>query len=232
MYSGPTALTLCLVLQVAVLSASSHATLRRPHCDVHQKDAIFAAIAPRDCYDAWKRGVSFAEEVVRYYDALCQPDCLAALTKLDHRCGVIRASRSHLWYECAKNEKEVGCYELAAENSDVMYKVYAKCWNEADTCAGECRAALEDFRDTHGCCVNTLYNATSLAFHDASVLDAAVYYSADMGVAQYGLWARCGVETPGFCSAPKGLSSSGRGTALARLVVVLGMAIIACLLLW
>ena len=229
MHSGA-ALTLCLALQAAVLVASSSNTTpqqqQQLHCNAHQKDDIFAEIAPRDCYDAWKRGVSFAEEVVWYYDALCQPDCLAALSELDRRCGVTKASRNHLWYECAKNEKDIGCYELAARNSDVMYNVYAKCWNEIGTCTSECRAALEDFRDTHGCCVKSLYNATSLAFHDSSVLRTAVYYSADMDVVQYGLWTRCGIETPGFCRAPKGLSSSGSVVAAAGLAVV-GIVVIA-----
>ena len=176
----------------------------------------------------------FIDEVLWYYDTLCHPDCLTALIELAQRCGTNQeASLNHLQFECAKNEKGIECYKLAAKNSDVMYDVYANCWNETDTCASECRAALEHFRDTHGCCVNTLYNTTSSAFDYESALSTAVYYDEDMGVVQYGLWERCGISTPGFCNTPQGLTSSGTGVhvALARLAIVVSVATIACLLL-
>ena len=99
-----------------------------------------------------------------------------------------------------------------------MYNVYTNCWNVKTSCPSECRSAISSFKETHGCCVNSLYNRTDLD----SVLSTVMLYDEEMGVASYLLWSVCAVvEAPSFC---QGTEAIGSGSGMPNEVTLAGLA--------
>lgn len=198
---------LLLAILAIALTATTRTEFTAHRCTLDKQDTVFAQLASRECYLTWKRRPSFVDEVTGYYDTVCQTECVQSLKSFGERCRVdIEDDLLSLGYNCAKNDDGVSCYSLAINSNEVMYNVYRNCWDMNTTCTQECHRAIATFRDTHGCCVNTLYNSTVFDVDD--VLSKTIFYTKMMGVANYSLWTSCGVETLGYCDRPGELSGS------------------------
>ena len=198
---------LLLATLTTALTATTHTWITAHRCSTDEQDTMFAQLASRECYLTWKQRSSYVDEVTGYYDTICQTECMQALKSFGERCTVdVEDHLVSMGYDCAKNEDGVSCYSLAIDSNDIMYDVYRNCWDTSATCTQACRGAIMTFRDTHGCCVNSLYNSTVFAVDE--VLNNAIFYTKAMGVANYSLWSSCGVETLGHCDKPRELSGS------------------------
>ena len=100
-------------------------------------------------------------------------------------------SALELRQRCGVNEKGELCTESSTET--ILFSVYNKCYSffTSNDCPTECREALEDMKETDGCCVNELNSTDSFRQDEIEVL-----------VTRYDLWSTCSVETPGYCSLP------------------------------
>lgn len=213
---------LLLAILATALTATTCTEFTAHRCTLDEQDTVFAQLASRKCYLTWKRRPSFVDEVTGYYDTVCQTECVQSLKSFGESCRVdIEDDLLSLGYNCAKNDDGVSCYSLAINSNEVMYNVYRNCWDMSTTCTPECRRAIATFRDTHGCCVNTLYNST--AFDVDDVLSKTIFYTKMMGVANYSLWTSCGVETLGYCDRPGELSGSDSADSAAPTVMFLGI---------
>ena len=110
-------------------------------------------------------------------------------------------SANELRQRCGFNHKNRSCgasLDTLSIGNDPIFSIYDKCYRFLSTgqCPTECRDALEELRDTYGCCVNN-FNTTSENRQE------------EIGpvVTSYGLWSACGVESPGFCSLPTSISA-------------------------
>ena len=194
-----------LLVTLPAVSIFAHTTTTTQRCSIDEQDTVLAQLASRDCYLAWRYGASFVDEITSFYNATCQPECIKALVDFGDKCNIdIQVNKLSLSYDCAQNDNGVWCYHLALNRNDVMYNVYANCIDMSTICTAACRSAIVAFRDTHGCCVNALYNST--VFENDELLQNTVFYTKMMGVANYSLWSSCGVETPGHCAVPRELS--------------------------
>ena len=194
-----------LLATLAAVPIFAHTTTTTQRCSIDEQDTVLAQVASRDCYLAWRYGASFVDEIMSFYNATCEPECIKALVDFGDKCNIdIQVNKLSLRYDCAENDNGVRCYHLAVNSNGVMYDVYANCMDMSTTCSAACRRAIVAFRDTHGCCVNALYNST--LFENDELLQNTVFYTKRMGVANYSLWSSCGVETPGHCDVPRELS--------------------------
>jgi hypothetical protein len=83
--------------------------------------------------------------------------------------------------------------------SDYVSALNSKCDSEISngphsSCRPTCRNELVEIKDALGCCVN---------YHNRSTSDPS-----DISSLAYGLWASCGVETPGFCESTLSLNGA------------------------
>ena len=126
----------------------------------------------------------------------------AQLIETYNTCGR-KGSALELGQLCGLNDKGTACFELQfTDNTDYLLSVYTSCFNyfSSGACTDRCKKALRQFRSKYGCCVN-VYNGT--AFGDSSQLLSSI-------VTSYGLWSRCGVESPGMCSLPDEIETGNR----------------------
>lgn len=203
------------------------ATTPSTECSMEEQEATFSQMASQDCFNAWKHGAAFVDEVMTFYDTICRPDCLRALREFGEQCKIDTIkSLEYLRYDCATNENGEHCYTIANEHNEIMHNVYTNCWNVSKTCTSDCRGAIESFRETHGCCANSLYNTTEMV--SDMVRDSVVYFNAMMGVTDAGLWRQCGVGALGWCEVPEGFAVSGAGAAVTRVTLVGGMVLPVC----
>ena len=80
-------------------------------------------------------------------------------------------------------------------NNPLYSSLLADCSSSSSTsCSPSCRSAINDISNSFGCCVN-VFNDTDSAPSQLS----------------YGVWSRCGVQTPGVCAAST-LTRSGAAT--------------------
>ena len=121
------------------------------------------------------------------------------LLQIYEECGDTE-SANQLRQRCGFNSKSRFCgtiLNFSASLTDTIFAVYNKCYNflSSGQCATACREALEDLKETYGCCVNSL-NSTSQSRQG----EIGVF------VTSYELWSACGVESPGFCNLPADVS--------------------------
>ena len=81
-------------------------------------------------------------------------------------------------------------------NSSCDYEIGNATNKEDLDCRRTCRNKLVEVKNALDCCVN---------YYNRSYLD----YPHDISSLAYGLWASCGVETPGFCESKLSLNGSG-----------------------
>ena len=116
---------------------------------------------------------------------------------------------------CRVNENNEFCAAVSGSNaessiqdSDFISLVTNCSSSSSSFCSPSCQNAVTTIANSHGCCVN-VYN-TSIG--GIQVLQLS-----------YGLWNRCGVDTPGFCSAST-LSGAATIKVLFAWMIALAMA--------
>ena len=159
--------------------------------------------------------VADAAIVFQALAVICEPACLEFARTVALNC--VPSYVDNLRLACGKNDRSAFCYQNLIQNNGTL--LLAKCFpnlyrptlppenttdNEQLTnatteasatqppfvCSDVCRRALEDFRAFHGCCVNNVFNTSAFGLET-------------FGIADYGLWGTCGVETvSGNCSSP------------------------------
>ena len=96
---------------------------------------------------------------------------------------------------CSVNENDQFCAAIVGSNvidsggsNDQQFtSLVTNCASSSSSfCSSSCRSAVTSIANSHGCCVN-VFNI-SIGGNQVPQLS-------------YGLWNRCGVDTPGFCSA-------------------------------
>ena len=124
------------------------------------------------------------------YVILCEPSCGGKVAEFYKDCGAEEEAKFGDAL-CAKNENGDLCYKevvLAMEDSDL---VNTECLPvNATSCSEDCKDALQTFKTTVGCCLNTFFNGT---------IDQSVHHE---NITSYELWSMCDVATPGFCAKP------------------------------
>ena len=121
------------------------------------------------------------------------------LLQIYEQCGDT-VSANELRQRCGFNARGRFCGiipDFTASLTDTIFPVYNKCYNflSSGQCATACKEALEDLKETYGCCVNNLNSTSQSRQREIGVF-----------VTSYKLWSACGVESPGFCSLPADLS--------------------------
>ena len=104
--------------------------------------------------------------------------------------------------ECSVNDNNEFCFEVIGSDifSDVSsnslyFSLVANCSTSSSAfCSSSCQSAINDINDSYGCCVS-VFNDTAFGAPELS----------------YGVWNRCGVQTPGVCT-DSTLTLSGAAT--------------------
>ena len=127
-----------------------------------------------------------------YCDEECGDPYLNYLKSCEEEGEESSEESSVSYYEdlCHENSNGVPCayYFLAQEKLQPAYYVEMNCNMEFgdagnSNCSFDCFIALHQFKNQLGCCVNNIYNHTETNM-----------------VADFNLWSKCGVSTPGHCS--------------------------------
>ena len=95
---------------------------------------------------------------------------------------------------CSVNENNEYCHGVAVIGSDFIsdlsstnslyFSLVVNCsTSSSDFCSSSCQSAINDISDSYGCCVS-VFNDTGFGAPELS----------------YGVWNRCGVQTPGVCT--------------------------------
>lgn len=169
--------------------------------------------------------VAQAAVVFQALQVICEPVCLEFVRTFAQEC--IPSYIPLLGLACGRNEQARFCYQTVALNNGSL--LLAQCYphlyqptlpglattaaaenttDEPDvftnsttetpvtstpppfTCSNVCRNALEEFRAYQGCCVSNAFNTSAFGI-------------LQYGIASYGLWGPCGVETvSGNCPSP------------------------------
>ena len=158
--------------------------------------------------------VADAAIVFQALAVICEPACLEFARTVALEC--VPSYVDNLRLACGKNDQAAFCYQNLMQNNGTFLlaecNLYQPATTVADnttdneqltnttteapatqpsfTCSDACRTALENFRAFHGCCVNNAFNTSAFGLEM-------------FGIANYGLWGTCGVETvSGNCSSP------------------------------
>ena len=175
--------------------------------------------------------VADAAIVFQALAVICEPACLEFARTVALNC--VPSYVDTLRLACGKNDQAAFCYQnliqnngtlllaqcfpdrylppatTAAENTTADDEQLTNTTTEAPApatqppfmCSNVCRTALENFRAFHGCCVNNAFNTSAFGLET-------------FGIADYGLWRVCGVETvSGNCSSPFADDVSPTGSA-------------------
>ena len=147
------------------------------------------------------------EKYVLYCDKECGPPYLDFLESCGGEVGELYAD----YYRnlCYENSNGIPCayYFLATEYLQPTYFVEENCelpYDNDTACSFDCFVSLHQIKYQMGCCVNNLYN-----------------HSVPSDLVSYGLWSKCKVSTPGYCSGDLGLVHSSF-PFVALLIVALG----------
>ena len=136
------------------------------------------------------------------YLVYCDEECGEPYLNFLKSCEDSEQSAQYYKDLCYENSNGVQCayYFLAQEKLQPAYYVENNCdmaFGNGNNCSFDCFIALHQFKNQLGCCVNNIYNHSS------------VYQVAD-----FQLWSKCGVDTPGRCSGGKVLISSSLVTTV------------------
>ena len=135
--------------------------------------------------------------VIDLFRTVCQEDCLPILYNFTVHCS--RSNAPILTLACATNDQMYPCYAAVAQNNGT--EVYTHCYapllamgsgmppQASLGCSTECSAAVQQFRNDIGCCVNNAFNTTAFGL-------------SSFGFANPTLWSACNVPTVSFCPNP------------------------------
>lgn len=140
---------------------------------------------------------------------LCSEACLPALTNYLSVCYSTTTGFAEVFERgvCLFNQNGELCYIATIDSfvnpsSDTAWvpRVMMNCFINftlldaipTENCSDGCRGGLQQGSDELGCCVDAVYNNT--------------FVSEYLPFAEYSLWSKCGVVTPGVCSSASALS--------------------------
>ena len=158
---------------------------------------------PDPCEDTPQLPEPLAEVTCTYLCALSQFFALNCkylsrkVLQIHEECGASdTVSARETRQTCGFNDKGDLC-GITEFDREYILSVYNECYRFYSTneCPTDCKEALQEMRDTYGCCVNNL-NTTQAIISD----------NIESLVTGYDLWSTCGVETPGYCPLPSDLS--------------------------
>ena len=126
------------------------------------------------------------EKYLMYCDEECGTPYLNFLTSCGGEVGEQYAN--YFKNLCYENSDGVPCayYFLATEYLQPTYYVEENCelpYQNGTSCSFDCFVSLHELKYHMGCCVNNIYNHTRPS-----------------DLAAYGLWSKCGVNTPYYCT--------------------------------
>ena len=114
---------------------------------------------------------------------------------------------------CRVNEKGVFCIRLLNVTANLLNiaadsDIVNDCAPSNDTCSSSCRDAIQAYRNDYGCCINTLFNFTTIPPPSAS----------------YELWSLCDVDTVGQCkSTLDPLIDSAMTLAITKVMIIFAL---------
>ena len=124
------------------------------------------------------------------YFVYCDNECGVPYLEFLSSCGPVGELYADYYQNlCHMNSNGVPCafFYLATSYLQPAYYVVQNCplpQTNGTSCSLECFVSLYQMKYQMGCCVNSIYNYSSL----------------ENDLAAYSLWNKCGVATPGVCS--------------------------------
>lgn len=209
----------CLLLLssgvISLLAQQTNLPLNKV-CRNETEQGLLGGFSP-DCFTAF-RALDFTDVTTILYVStfsrmnartLCSEACLPALTNYLSVCYDTTAGFAEVFERgvCLLNEDGELCYIATIDSfvnpsSDTAWVpiVMVNCFINftlfdaipTETCSDGCSRALQQASNELGCCVDAVYNNT--------------FVSEYLPFAEYSLWSRCGVVTPGVCSSASALS--------------------------
>ncbi len=156
------------------------------------------------------------DEYADFAASFCNERCGQPLVDLAYSCGS-RAEGAALVYTCRVNENGMTCGRILEAVIDDGTAAENACLPPSTRCSTTCRRALQDFRDTGGCCANFTEVGSEL--------------NIDVAIDDFTLWNSCGVELTGLCTEGP-LSGSGKALMAAKIPFIgLVIVVLAVLLL-
>ena len=173
-------------------------------CSQEQTDLLFKDY-PSRCRDAFallpaviKDSSPDLTAVGEIYSTICSEECKVPVVYFREDCRVEELTDPIL-RACEQNAVEDLCILGLYKNNGLEAAVSCRSAVATATCSDDCRQSIQQLQADLGCCVNTLFNATTFGYELLNVADMQ-------------LWQLCDVETPEFCRPSfLGLSGSGGG---------------------
>ena len=159
----------------------------------------FSQINPEDY-------VERQEEVFGALQVICGGQCLPFVVDLVDAC--FPSFQVALRQACASNGV-FQCWQGPIVNNGTG--VAFDCMDSvlSGQCSENCQSSIADIRTTLGCCVNNVFNTTTVFGRDLAMLQ----------VANGQLWDSCGVDRINFCPLPNAFITDGTGRAVSRIEI-------------
>ena len=119
-----------------------------------------------------------------------------------------------LVYTCRVNENGMTCGRILRAVIDTGTFAENACLPRSTSCSTTCQTALQNFRDTAGCCGN--------------ITEVTNEFNIDVEIDDFALWNTCGVSVTGLCT--EGALNSGKALVVTKLTFI-GLAILALVVL-
>ena len=139
-----------------------------------------------------------ANTIAQIYSTICSEDCKEPVVGFREGCEV-RELTDPILSACEQNTGQDLCILGLYKNNGTEVAVNCRSAIATAACSEDCRKSIQQLQADLGCCVNTLFNATTFGYES-------------LNVANMELWQLCAVETPAFCR-PSFLSLSGGGNS-------------------
>lgn len=169
-------------------------------CSRQQVELLFGEY-PSRCNTAYSRLRTVLDDsnpdantIREIYSAICSEDCKLPVVGFREDCQV-RELTDPILKACEENSVQDLCILGLYTNNGTEAALNCRSAVATGTCSEDCRRSIQQLQADLGCCVNTLFNATTFGYELLNVADMQ-------------LWQLCGVETPDFCR-PSFLSFTG-----------------------
>ncbi len=164
---------------------------------------------PQDCGE----NIDFSDLA---FDSFCNRRCGQPLVDLFFTCGMADEAAT-LVYSCRVNENGITCGTILGAVAADATAAENVCLPPSTPCSTACQNALQDLRDTGGCCAN--------------LTEVGSQFNIDVALYNFTLWESCDVEVTGLCTEGP-LSGSGKALMAAKIPFIgLVIMVLAVLLL-
>lgn len=188
-------------------------------CSLEETQDIFVDY-PSQCYSAFNDLHNAIETNTRdqttyqeVFTSLCSEECTNQIGTFTQVCQAYQYAEPVL-HACDRDPTS-GDYCLALVNKNNGTQAARDCYTVEATghCSESCKASLEQLTTDIGCCINTLFNATT-------------YGLETLQVASHKLWSTCGIDSISLCDNPVLAALSGTPTLQLPLVLIFLLTII------